>query len=152
MKPVLIAMNNPHSDDPRHALYPAPQGTAGYRLWQMLAEVRPGVTRVSYRDAFDRRNLVLDRVWDSASARGAAALLDFPPGTVVVVLGDEVRRALGLRPCLIHPTADLGLEGVYTRQLPHPSGRCRWYNHPTHRLLAGLLLAELYDQSREDHP
>jgi hypothetical protein len=148
VKPVLIAMNNPYPDPQgRYALAPFPERSAGHRLWEMLSEVRPELYRKDYMDAFDRRNLVAGTSWSPRRAKEEAGLISFPPGSVVVMLGREVGRAFGLSPRFLHPCPDYPEEGVVVRQLPHPSGRNPFYNHPTHRLLAGLLLSELYDMS-----
>ena len=63
-------------------------------------------------------------------------------GRVVVGLGRDVQMALNMPWMLIHPQVH---RGVTVRLLPHPSGRNLWYNDPTNRLLAGMLLSELYD-------
>jgi hypothetical protein len=62
-------------------------------------------------------------------------------GRVVVVLGEGPRRALDLPRQLIRPVSRLG---VVWRQIPHPSGRCRFYNDPVARAVVALLLEELY--------
>lgn len=145
MRPIILGMNNPLSEDPAHALYPAPEGSAGHRLWRLLADRRPGLLRMDYINTFDRRNLIPGHRW---IARGARLLGDklrqdlSGSGRTVLVLGEEPRVALCLPKELIHPYPR---DGVTYRQLPHPSGRCRWYNDPVHRLLAGMLLEELYD-------
>lgn len=146
MRPIIVAMNNPLSDDPAHALAPFPAGSAGHRLYRLLADRRPnGLLRRGYMQAFDRRNLVAGKVWSMAGARdGARALLDELAGTraTVLVLGDGPRLALGLPRIAIYP-CQVGT--VTFRQLPHPSGRCLWYNESAHRVLAGMLLEELFD-------
>lgn len=149
MKPILLGMNNPLSDDPADALVPWPVGCSGHRLYRVLADVRPGTTEDDYTGRFDRRNLLRIQAWNGADARAAASAFagSLPPGSVVVALGEGVRRALGLPRMLVHPWRHS--PGVTVRQLPHPSGRNPWYGHPAHRLLAGLLLAELYDGALE---
>jgi hypothetical protein len=143
-------MNNPLSTDPRHALAPYPAGSAGHRLWRMLQAVRPELFRADYLRAFDRRNLLPGLEWSAARAREAVRGLELPRGSTVVVLGDEVRRALSLERCLVHPrhSPDFPEEDAPVfRQLPHPSGRNLFYNSPAHRLIAGLLLSDLFDLS-----
>ncbi len=147
---VLLAMNNPLHDDPRHAL--APPTPQGHRLWEMLHAVRPDLCRADYLRAFDRRNLVAGREWSGREAVAAVSLFTAPPGSTVVVLGSLVAAAFGLRRELVHPQGGVPggpHEHLVFRQLPHPSGRNLFYHHPTHRLLAGLLLAELYEVSLE---
>lgn len=145
-RPVLLGMNNPLSADPAYALFPAPTGCTGHRIWQMLTE-RTGCLRQQYLDAFDRRNLVDGREWDAAESLDAALrLMDDSTldGRTVVVLGDAPRRALGLKKRLIEPIRQYG---ATWRQIPHPSGRCRFYNDPTARAVVALLLEELYLES-----
>jgi hypothetical protein len=141
-------MNNPLSSDPRHALYPHPVGCTGWRIWQMLRS-RTGATRDQYLETFDRRNLLCARSWSASEARAAAqqALTELR-GCVVVVLGEQTREALGhpRRPHVLPHRDDGGTEWRY---LPHPSGRCRWYNDPVSRTMVSLLLEELYMRSAE---
>src|SRR5580765_7245676 len=95
-RPIIIGMSNPLSTDPTHALYPAPPGCSGHRLWAMLHEVS-GATRREYVDGFDRRNLIAGP-WDKGAARDAARRFSSAVSqeTIVVVLGQEAARALGL--------------------------------------------------------
>lgn len=147
-RPVLLGMNNPLSDRPEHALYPVPDGCTGHRLWTMLNE-RTGATKTQYLRAFDRRNLIIGD-WDPGEARllGAEFVAKSDTvGRVVVVLGEGPRRALGLRKQLITP---ITLNGTIYRQIPHPSGRCRFYNDPVCRAVAALLLEELYETGRSN--
>jgi hypothetical protein len=140
-------MNNPVSSKPEHALFPYPPGCTGHRVLEMLRLRRPNVTRQQYLAAFDRRNLVAGKVWDKREAQRAADTFRKDSGNrgrVVLVFGEEPRKALGLEKLLVHPQRDL-LCDITWRQLPHPSGRCYWYNEPECRELAADLLAELYD-------
>lgn len=149
-KPLLLGMNNPLSDDPHYDLYPYPDGSAGHRLWQLMPE---GMTRGEYLRAFDRRNLLRAREWSAPAARrAAAALLPELHGRVVVVLGTEVRAALGLPKVLplTRQEARLPLGAAGDRvvrfewvALPHPSGRNYWYNDDANREAARALLSEL---------
>lgn len=144
-RPLLLGMNNPLSDDPEFDLYPYPAGSAGYRLWRLLPE---GTSRAQYLAAFDRRNLLRAREWSAAEARRAAqALLPDLVGRLVVVLGTEVRSALGLpkvEPLSINeswlPGSPAQLRWV---ALPHPSGRNLWYNNEANRLRASDLLERI---------
>jgi len=146
MKPVIIGMNNPLSSDPKHVLYPYPPGCTGYRLWKMLEARRPGVLRKQYLDTFDRRNLVSTIAWDKDVAeKSARTMRPELVGRVVLLLGQDVRRAFGVPPLLVHPQE---IDGVTWRQLPHPSGRNLWYNEPKNRRLAEVLLGDLYDCAR----
>ena len=144
MRPVILGMNNPYSDSPRHALFPHPPQSAGYRLWKMLNS-RTGLTRGQYVRAFDRRNLVTGSWVRENAAHNFAAMRQELHGREVLLLGEEVRRVVGVPRELVLPTA---WDGVVYRQLPHPSGRCLWYNDATCRELAALLLEEMYEGGR----
>lgn len=147
-RPVLIGMNNPHSDDPRYALFPLPRSSAGGRLFRLLVGRKPDVERGGYVRAFDRRNLLVGE-WHKSKARWAAALLHDElreSGRTVLLFGAQVREAFGLPERLLHPTE---IDGVRYRQLPHPSGRSLWYNDHTCRALVGMLLEELYEEQAQ---
>lgn len=144
-RPILLAMCNPRSSDPDLALWPDPPGCSGHRLWQLL-HGRTGATQEDYCRTFDRRNLLRGRWWSPGVAREfAPRFIAGVTGREVLVLGGEVRDALGLPRLLVHPQE---LHGVTWRQLPHPSGRCRWYNDEDNRLTAALLLESLYTARR----
>lgn len=147
MRAVLLGMNNPLSSDPRHALFPHPPGCTGHRIFTMLSERVPGLTRGQYLHGFDRRNLVVSKRWSRSAAEAVVAGYERDwQGRTVLVLGDEPRRALGLPRVLIRAVEH---RGVNYRMIPHPSGRCLWYNDPQCRALAALLLEELYDMREE---
>lgn len=136
-------MNNPLSDDPRHALYPWPAGSAGARLYEMLREVDPSVTRARYLYAFERINLVVGS-WDIRVAREVAEeLRPRLANRRVALLGREVARAFGLRGDLCDEWK--GEDGIDFYLLPHPSGRNLVYNDPDKRLWAGRVLSMLCD-------
>ena len=102
-----------------------------------------GLDRGGYLRRFRRANLV-GGPWSAAAGRDAARALrgDLEGGVprTVVVLGRDVARAMGLSDVLVHPQR----RGPVTyRVVPHPSGRCRWYNEPLHRVVVGLLLEEM---------
>ena len=103
---------------------------------------RVEVSKSQFVRAFDRRNLIDAREWSAGEARERAdATIESLRGREVVVLGASTRKIIGLPELLIHP---LIWRGATWRQLPHPSGRNLWYNDPTCRMLASVLLAELY--------
>ena len=147
MNPVLIGMNNPLSQRPEYALWPDPPGCTGHRIWQMLAS-RTGASTHDYIRSFDRRNLVVGQ-WDRKAAQAEARRLMASGelrGRIVVLLGDKVREAFRLDKYLIHPQL---VDGVMFRQLPHPSGLNRWYNEPVNVSMAGMLLADLYEEVKK---
>lgn len=142
-KPVLIGMNNPASPvDPTVALFPAPSGCTGHRLWKMLNELT-GAHKADYLRAFDRRNLLSKRVWDPMlAAIESKNLWDSLKGRTVLVLGNSPCQVLHL------PTETRLLwnnyRGVRWCLVPHPSGRNHWYNIEINRELVALRLEELY--------
>lgn len=153
-RPLLLAMNNPQSPRPEHALYPHPEGCAGHRLWTMLHEagVRAGIaiSKLDYLTRFDRRNLVSASVWSAADARRAAGgVLDAAGGRTLAVLGAATLKALQLprRPwgVLSYSASSARPNDLFTYVLlPHPSGRCREYNDEAMRRLAGDVLLRMY--------
>lgn len=143
MSPVILGMNNPHSERPDLALWPAPVGCAGWRLWQLLRRRRPTASRSEYCKAFDRRNLCMGSWSRRDAARAARTMAESGEfaGRTVLLLGEEVRAAFGVRKLYVEPQES---GGVVYRQLPHPSGLCRYYNDPDFADVAALLLEELY--------
>lgn len=143
-RPLLLGMNNPISSDPEYDLYPYPEGCTGWRIWKMLPE---GTTRQQYLRAFDRRNLLRRRDWDPKAAQTAAVeLLPELRGRVVVVLGTQVRAALGLlesEPLSVH-TFEEGEDHFLWVAFPHPSGRNRWFNSKENYTRASELLTRLF--------
>lgn len=148
MKTVLLGMNNPLSDNLRHALFPYPVGSTGWRIWQLLRIKDETITRGQYLEGFDRVDLVLGLEWSNDLAlQRASRLPSLYAGRTIVVFGDACRRAIGLPKMLIHPVE---LHGVTWRQLPHPSGRCLWYNDIESKNLAASLLHELFLKGMTD--
>lgn len=127
---IILGLDNPYDSDP---LDPAVPNSAGERLWKMAAG--SGVSRGQY--ARVRRQNLYGYADGNAFTR---TLLD---GDVILALGDEVRRALGLPRVLMHPVR-LPLGGgrrwATFRSIPHPSGRCLFYNDPFCRTLIGDLI------------
>lgn len=70
MRPLLVGEDNPYSRDPKFALYPYPERSAGYRL---CAEIM-GLNRAAYLRSFDRVNLCADK-WSLREARARASAL-----------------------------------------------------------------------------
>lgn len=142
MRPVLLAMTNPHSDDPERALYPEPVGSSGWRAFKLIWDVHK-LTVEEYAAAFDRRNLITG-AWSASRAAVAAPrfLSSLAPGSEVVVFGAEVWGALGLGK---HPSPGRTIKkgGSSFCFLPHPSGKNLWYNDRLNRWCAGEILAGL---------
>lgn len=128
-------MNNPYGSDENYALYPEPRGAAGDRLYRVIL----GMDKHDYMRSFVRRN-TMKGVWKLAQAKVAAASLfrELPPGTTVVLLGQQVWEAWKS----IDPGRLLGcsskwipftIMGDQTQDLtyvlfPHPSGLSRFWN------------------------
>ncbi len=90
MRPVLLGMNNPISDDPRHALYPHPPNCAGARLQRFS-----GLDKNTYLSVFDRRNVIGGQQWDAKLAKTRApALREEFLGRHVVLLGAPVNSVM----------------------------------------------------------
>jgi hypothetical protein len=153
-RPVLVGMNNPLHDNPRYALYPAPEGVTGHRMWTMLTELC-GCRRQQYLDAFDRRNVLNSRVWDRRLARQEGPRLWRElAGRTVVLLGREVVAAVGLQqpmPLVWHGPDEwrTGAQPARWCYMPHPSGLNLWYNNGVCRVAAALRLEQLYEESRD---
>lgn len=148
MRPILIGMLNPYTMDPKMALAPNRAGTAGMRLYLIMKERAPGVSRKAYMDRFERDNLCFG-TWDDERARQRAQQLERKwHCREVVLLGANVRRAFGIPTSLLHPF-ERGSNVFY--QLPHPSGLCRWYNDEDNRARAADLMVQLYRTDRETY-
>ena len=134
---LLIGEDNPHSNDPRYALYDKPDGCAGDRLRRLVL----GVTRGVYLRRMRRLNLCEGR-WSAVGARSHAAEIlagcrTSGEDVALVLLGRKVAGAFGLAEVpafssvmldampLVGP--DVDCRAVL---LPHPSGRCREWNAP----------------------
>lgn len=132
VKPILVGEANPYGGDPRYALYPEPEYSAGGRLCRLIMGLDPR----EYLRRFDRRNLCAGK-WGSVEARETAAAIGREvsmeyhlrggPGRVVVLLGSKVCSAFGVRfePFTALAQGDCGLV-----LLPHPSGLCRLWHEP----------------------
>lgn len=161
---LLVGEQNPHSDDPRYALYHRPPSAAGARLRALL-----GLPVEEYLACW-RVNLVDERAgWDkrAASDRALSLLSDpEPPWRTVVLLGRRVADACRyVGPFFSVDRArvdvDEGFEylamnwdndGAFqARQpgevavvsLPHPSGRSREWNHRDARATTLSLLRQV---------
>lgn len=153
-RPVLVGMNNPYGGDPAYALYPLPERATGWRLWQMLESEVPGAGMTEYRDAFDRRNLLVGP-WRNRDALPAAdAMRGDLCGRTVVLLGAKVRAAFRLPATACgsesreHVEAPPELRFTHLHWVPHPSGLCHWYNDPANRRRVAVLLSRLYRGAR----
>lgn len=143
MRPVLLGMNNPHSDDPGDVLSPSFPGSAGCRLYQMVREVDSTVSEAEYLERLDRRNLIAEGCWSRNRARAASqAMLDSLVSRRVVLLGTALPSALGMR--YLGQWYEWRDDGHMTWCVaPHPSGLNRVYNDVEYRHKTGRLLVDL---------
>lgn len=151
MKPVLLGMNNPLSENPRHALFPYPPGCAGWNLMRLAGfEER----QREWLEMFERRNILNGQEWDSERARIVgrelrAELRD----RVVIVLGSEACAAVWPEALLARQyewrrfqpawRGERGPPGGWWARLPHPSGRCRDWNSDYHRAAVRVFFEEV---------
>ena len=159
--PILIGIRNPLSPRPEHALAPFPTGSTGHRLYLMIRQALPGLTRAQYMSAFVRLNMVPHDSDEKAAAckAGAQATLErldrggLLNGARIVCLGAKVSRyfagpgaeELKMTEVKIHG-GQTGAGTFKVATAPHPSGRCRFYNDPRNRARVGLFLAELLEE------
>lgn len=137
---LLVGEDNPHSDDPRFALYPRPVGCAGHRLAIKILGHEFGA---DYLAKYDRTNLCSGK-WSTTEARVRA--LDLAEtGRPMVLLGAKVCRAFGLDFAPFSIACGRSLMAI----LPHPSGRCRAWNEPGSYARARQTVADLEVLVRE---
>jgi hypothetical protein len=155
---LLVGEDNPHSEDPKDALYPYPVGTAGYNLAENITDVGVGHQLATWRT-----NLCSPR-WSAKAARERALALVKAPGVpwrVIIMLGAKVASAfksalesthvdIKLEPFTtyraLHSIDDKSsffakLEWITLVSLPHPSGRCRVWKDEAQVHRARVLLA-----------
>jgi hypothetical protein len=157
VKPVLIGMNNPYNGDPRYALYPSPDISAGGRLCTMFlaAANRAGIHADSfdYISGFERMNLINTPTWDPVSAKIASRTLK-PTlmGREVIICGVSVLTMMDLQRhewlCWHRRPPDLFENSFDYVLIPHPSGRCREYNDPEVVVAVGDLLLEAWKKAQ----
>jgi hypothetical protein len=136
-KLVIIGMNNPQSDLPEHAFWPAPEGCAGHRLW-LMATARTGISQDDWLAMTDRRNLLVGPWSKQEAVAAATALRPSLEGRTVLALGREVAWCLGMD-CEF---GDYQWDWRDWRSIPHPSGLNRWYNCDAQRIAVEIMLAD----------
>lgn len=126
---VLVGESNPYGGDPRYALYPEPERSAGGRLCRVVL----GLTVKEYIRHFRRVNLLTSARWSAPLARQSARrLVDVAAvdGVPLVLLGAKVCAAFGVD----YDPGSTGMASVlFEREwrfavLPHPSGLSRAWN------------------------
>lgn len=103
MRPLLVGESNPYGANPRFALYPMPERSAGGRLCRLVL----GMRMAEYLRSYDRANLCAGK-WAAAASRAEAARLATSRTAPIVLLG-------------ANPSANAAV-------LPHPSGLCRLWS------------------------
>lgn len=142
MRPVVLGMNNPHSDSLDDVLSPRFPGSAGCRLYQMVREVDSTVSEAEYLERLDRRNIITEGCWSKQRAKlASSAMLDSLRGRRVVLLGTALPSVLGLRHAgRWYEWYEAGMTWCVA---PHPSGLNRVYNDVEYRHRTGRLLVDL---------
>lgn len=142
LNPLLVGEANPYGDEPRHALFPYPEHSAGGRLCRLVLQLETG----AYMRLFDRANLCPTSKWSVRTARATAQAIEALRWTEprpLVLLGRKVVAAFepwgGQAPAPF--TVYHGVRDYYV--LPHPSGLCREWNVPGAFERARALLAPL---------
>lgn len=158
MRPLLIGQAPGPNTEPSLPLYPVPKTSAGGRLAAIM-----GLKRTQYLRHFDRVNLLYqfpgrhkrDDKFPVGLARAAAqAMLPLLGGRRVVLVGRNVSTAFGLGQLPYHVWDEVYCGArqfgpgradstVRIACVPHPSGRCRWYNSEENRLEARTFWEEL---------
>jgi len=129
MKTLLVGEDNPYGSDPRYALYPKPEYSAGGRLCELIMKM----SVKQYIGTFDRVNLCSGK-WSMPEARAKAKELWETRGLDqnYVLLGSKVCKAFDMTftpfEILWRDGASVGGGAIVT--LPHPSGRNRMWNEP----------------------
>jgi hypothetical protein len=117
VKPLLVGELNPYGADPKHALFPYPERSAGGRLCHRILAMH----RAEYLRSFDRVNLCVGKWSVPAARRRAFELRQLRQPTIL--LGVKVCNAF-----LVHFRPFEVSGGCLV--LPHPSGLCRLWNEP----------------------
>ncbi len=156
-RPLLVGLDNPHSNDPRMALYPTPN-TTGARLVDLIGETVHNYSRQEYLRDFSRTNMYPTKraVIGAGSVRADREAFSHVEHLVqmldvndVVLLGNRNVRAFnGLHgreldwlECEV--ITDTGDNVRRYWALPHPSGRNHWYNLTRNSRAASDLLGRL---------
>jgi hypothetical protein len=140
---LLVGESNPYGSIPEFALWPEPEGCAGWRLCHTIL----GMERGEYFRTFDRVNL-LDYVrWSAPAARRMAAALTHDRR---ILLGRKVAEAHGIRewvPFRIHTITTPLVPFCHLLTLPHPSGRNRMWNDPLNVAKALTAVADFLEKT-----
>lgn len=150
-RPIIVGQAPGPNTDPLEPL----SGRSGARLAALC-----GIGLLDFLDGFDRVNLLprfpgraggKGDAFPMAEAREAADRIrreTFCGGRSVVMLGRNVAAAFAGTAIAPHftPLAWLGVPRVHgfrAAMCPHPSGVCRWWNHPANEDAARMFWQEL---------
>lgn len=145
---MLVGEANPYGSDPRYALYPRPEQSAGGRLCTKVL----GLARHNYLKLFYRANLCA-RKWNLKEARiNSLELINRDSIHTYILLGAKVASAFNV------PYEPLSLTVYRTPEksirllvIPHPSGLCRdWNDVQSYRRVRGFLRANLVPCGDDD--
>lgn len=132
MRLYVLGLNNPQG---REALDPGITNSAGWRLWRLS-----NLPLQDWLDRTQRVNLLdpgpLPKDYRRRAAVRGAYIGGLVRARTVVLLGNDVSIAVG------HEAAPLRWSGTWVA-IPHPSGRCRFYNDPVNRAAVSSLLTDL---------
>ncbi len=122
MKPLLVGELNPYGSDPKYALFPRPERSAGGRLCYKILGFE---SSAQYFCGFDRVNLCTGK-WSVGAARERAVELKCTPRPTIL-LGVKVCNAFGVA---FRPFEVVNAGYADYLVLPHPSGLNRIWNQP----------------------
>jgi hypothetical protein len=131
VKPLLVGEDNPYGKDPRYALYPLPENSAGGRLCSRIMQL----SIKEYIKSFDRVNLCGEK-WSLPEARDRALDLLIAQGEkrhdCFVLFGAKVSKAFNLKfePFTVTTFNYSQDRTVSVAILPHPSGLNRMWEVP----------------------
>lgn len=114
-----------------------PDGPTGRRLVDLIGR--------DVFDLFDRTNVLDRKIWSRQEAkRRADDVMSMMSGRDVMVFGNETWLVLSLPRCLWldHVATVSGIRSTTWYRVPHPSGRNRWYNEPSRR----VMVRELFER------
>lgn len=136
MRPVIVGMCHPSSDDPDDVLELRTSNASGERLWKMMREAVP-ITKADFRRRFEFVNVSPSGSFkmDSATADKVKKMIGKRPA---IVLGRQTWMALRLTTNV----AMFSRSGNW-HLIGHPSGRNLLYNDPENRRAAGKILARV---------
>lgn len=138
-RPILLGTHNPLSDSPLMALWPDPEESTGWWIWQML-----GCSQEEYIRGWDRRNLLNSVEWDGGEAqRVGLDVWERTEGRRVIILGLKVYFHLLLPDNVEFIFPNFDDTGREWRIVPDFTKKV--YYDPTLRLRVALLLKDWHD-------